>query len=35
MTFVYIPYEPMKSKFCMTIIGKSWPMKFVMNHFLC
>jgi hypothetical protein len=25
-----IPYEPMKSKFRMTIIAKSWPIKFVM-----
>jgi hypothetical protein len=30
MTFVSISYEPMKSKFHMTIITKSWPMKFVM-----
>ncbi len=30
MTFVSISYEPMKSKFHLTIITKSWPMKFVM-----
>jgi hypothetical protein len=26
----FIPYEPMKSKFHMTIITKLWPIKFVM-----
>jgi len=31
MTFVFVPYEPMKSKFCMTIIAKLWPMKFMMQ----
>jgi len=29
MTFVSIPYEPMKNKFRMIIIAKLWPMKFV------
>jgi hypothetical protein len=32
MTFVFIPYELMKSKFRMIIIVKSWPMKFVTWH---
>jgi len=30
MTSGCILYEPMKIKFCMTIITKSWPIKFVM-----
>ncbi len=30
MTSVSIPYEPMKRKFCMIIIAKLWPMKFMM-----
>jgi hypothetical protein len=30
MTSVFIPYEPMKNGFHMTIIAKLWPMKFVM-----
>jgi hypothetical protein len=30
LTSVSIPYKPMKWKFCMNIIAKSWPMKFVM-----
>jgi len=30
MTFMSIPYKPMKSKICITIIAKLWPMKFVM-----
>jgi hypothetical protein len=32
MTFMSIPYAPMKNKICMTIIIKSWPMKFVMHN---
>jgi hypothetical protein len=35
MTFVSIPYEPMKNKFHMTIIAKLWPMKFVMQGCQC
>jgi hypothetical protein len=31
MTSMSIPYEPMKSKICMTIITTSCPMKFVMD----
>jgi len=31
MTSKFIPYKPMKNKFCMTIIAKLWPMKFVME----
>jgi hypothetical protein len=31
MIFVFFPYEPMDTKFCMIIIVKSWPMKFVMQ----
>jgi hypothetical protein len=30
MTFVYIPYKPMKSKFHTTIIAELQPIKFVM-----
>jgi hypothetical protein len=30
MTYVFISYKPMKSKFCTTIITKLWPIKFVM-----
>ncbi len=30
MTFVSIPYKPMKSKFHTTIIAKLQPIKFVM-----
>ncbi len=30
MTSMFIPYEPMKSRFRTTIITKSWPIKFVM-----
>jgi hypothetical protein len=30
MTSMFIPYEPMKNRFCKIIIAKSWPMKFVM-----
>jgi hypothetical protein len=30
MTSMFIPYEPMKSKFRTTINTKSWPIKFVM-----
>jgi hypothetical protein len=32
MTLVSIPYKPMKSKFGMIIIVKSWFLKFVMWH---
>jgi hypothetical protein len=31
MTFVFIPYGPMIFFFCMIIIAKLWPMKFVMQ----
>jgi hypothetical protein len=31
MASMPIPYEPMKSKFHMTIIGKLWPVKFMMH----
>jgi hypothetical protein len=34
MTFMSIPYEPIKSRFCMTIIAKLWPMKFIMYKHL-
>jgi len=30
MTSMFIPYEPMKNRFCITIIAKLWPIKFVM-----
>ncbi len=30
MTFMSIPYKPMKSKFYTIIITKLWAMKFVM-----
>jgi hypothetical protein len=30
MTSMFIPYEPMKNKFYITIIAKLWPIKFVM-----
>jgi hypothetical protein len=29
MTFVSTPYKPIEIKFCMTIIAKLWPMKFI------
>jgi hypothetical protein len=31
MMYVSILYKPMKNKFCMTIITKLWPMKFVIS----
>jgi hypothetical protein len=34
MTSMSIPYKLMKSKFCTTIIAKSWPMKFVMLEYI-
>jgi len=33
MIFVFILYEPMKSRFHTTIIAKSWSLKFVMQTF--
>ncbi len=31
MTFMSTPYEPMKNRFCTTIIIKSKPLKFAMK----
>jgi hypothetical protein len=31
MKYVFILYEPMKNIFCMIIIAKLWPMKFVIS----
>ncbi len=33
MTSMSSPYKLMKNTFCMTIIAKSWPMKFVMKWY--
>jgi len=32
MTFMFIPYKPMKIKFRMIIIVELWPIKFVMHY---
>jgi hypothetical protein len=35
MTFIFILYKPMESKFYTNIIAKLWPMKFVIHpHYL-